>query len=73
MCQFFFAGNFSTEIDLETKPDQDSEHGNRNKRDILDDIAYILLGPSPRPAYGPRPVPPYRGPRVSQNLQKKTF
>ena len=72
LCQFyFFAGNFSTEIDLETKPDQDSEHGNRNKRDILDDIVSILLGPRPRPAYGPRPVPPYRGPRVSQNLQKK--
>ena len=32
----FFAGNFSTEIDHDTKPDQESEHGNRNKRDIFD-------------------------------------
>ena len=74
LCQFyFFAGNFSTEIDLETKPDQDSEHGNRNKRDIFGDIIRILANEvlGPRPAYGPRPVPPYRGPRVSQNLQKQ--
>ena len=32
----FFAGNFSTEINHDTKPDQDSEPGNRNKRDIFD-------------------------------------
>ena len=34
----FFAGNFSTEIDQyhDNKPDQDSEPGNRNKRDIFD-------------------------------------
>ena len=47
----FFAGNFSewlsridfsTEIDLETEPDQDSEHGNRTKRDIFGDIFRVI-------------------------------
>ena len=80
-----FAGNFSTEIDLETELDQNStEHGNRSKRDIFGDIIRILANEvlGPRPAYGPRPVspysprgvppppPPYRGPSVSQNPQQ---